>query len=99
MKKWHLFLLVSLLLVGCGQDPLAGAQKSRLTSQSSSSTALASCRSNSGVVCGQPPMPTCPEGMMCAQVMPQPQNYDNECVMQQAGARLLNLGSCAPSTP
>ena len=40
-------------------------------------------------VCGQPPMPKCQDGMMCAQVMPAPQTYGNSCMMKAAGATLL----------
>ncbi|PIP94130.1 MAG: hypothetical protein COW00_08030 [Bdellovibrio sp. CG12_big_fil_rev_8_21_14_0_65_39_13] len=90
MKKLTL-LLIALFIFSCGQDPLK-ASKSRMTSQSSSSPL--SCRANSGVVCGQPPMPICAEGMMCAQVMPNPLNYDNECLLFQSGARLLYDGAC-----
>ena len=40
-------------------------------------------------VCGQPPMPPCPAGMACPQVMPQPVSYGNDCMRRAAGAELL----------
>jgi len=91
MKNKRFLILAVLFICSCGQDPLK-ASKSRLTTQSSSSPI--SCRSNSGVVCGQPPMPICTEGMMCAQMMPKPLSYDNECLLLQAGARYLYDGAC-----
>lgn len=45
-------------------------------------------------VCGQPPMPKCPEGMMCPQVMPQPKTYDNECYAALDGAEILQYDEC-----
>lgn len=45
-------------------------------------------------VCGQPPMPECPEGHVCPQVMPQPKTYSNECMMKNAGAELISRGEC-----
>jgi hypothetical protein len=52
------------------------------------------CNINSGTVCGQPPMPQCAEGMMCAQVFPAPRYYNNECELGQSGAQLLPMTSC-----
>lgn len=52
------------------------------------------CNSDSGYVCGQPPMPECQEGMACTTVMPAPKTYNNECVMMQARASLVHLGLC-----
>jgi hypothetical protein len=45
-------------------------------------------------VCGQPPMPECPPGMACPQVMPPPQTYSNDCFMELAGAEFLYEGEC-----
>ncbi len=45
-------------------------------------------------VCAQPPMPECPEGMMCAQVMPPVKTYVNECEMKKDGATLVSAGEC-----
>lgn len=50
-------------------------------------------------VCGQPPMPTCPAGMMCPQVMPQPQTYGNDCTRKAAKAELLYTGECQSMNP
>jgi len=52
------------------------------------------CNSQSGDVCAQPPMPVCPEGMACAQVMPMPKIYPNECEMQKAKANFIKNGQC-----
>lgn len=48
-------------------------------------------------VCGQPPMPKCPEGMACAQVMPELKTYSNECEMEAEGATLVSRGECSSS--
>lgn len=45
-------------------------------------------------VCGQPPMPDCPEGFACPTVMPQPVTYGNLCEMEREGATPLNEGAC-----
>lgn len=45
-------------------------------------------------VCGQPPMPTCPDGYACAQVMPAPTTYGNDCMRKAAGAEFLYQGEC-----
>lgn len=50
-------------------------------------------------VCAQPPMPECPEGMMCAQVMPEPKTYANKCVMENEGAEFLYEGGCKIEEP
>jgi hypothetical protein len=52
------------------------------------------CNSDSGHVCGQPPMPECSAGQACATVMPAPRTYANECVMMQARASLVHVGLC-----
>lgn len=52
------------------------------------------CTMESAPVCGQPPMPTCPPGMGCAQVMPQPRTYSNRCMMNRASASFLYEGQC-----
>lgn len=49
-------------------------------------------------VCGQPPMPPCPEGFGCIDVMPQPRTYSNECEMERDGATLIHEGECADTT-
>lgn len=53
-----------------------------------------SCNSNSGYLCGQPPMPICPDGQVCAQVMPALKSYADECELVRANARYLYLGIC-----
>lgn len=55
------------------------------------------CTMEYAPVCGQPPMPPCPEGMACAQVMPAPVTYGNACAMEAAWAELLYTGECAPT--
>ncbi len=45
-------------------------------------------------------MPACPNGMMCAQVMPAPQTYGNSCMMKAAWATFAFSGECdAPALP
>ncbi len=50
-------------------------------------------------VCGQPPMPTCPAGMACIEVMPAPKTYGNSCMMQADRATFIRSGECEASTP
>jgi len=45
-------------------------------------------------VCGQPPMPTCPEGALCKIVPPEPTTYGNKCVLESEGAEFLYEGEC-----
>jgi hypothetical protein len=45
-------------------------------------------------VCGQPPMPECPEGMLCTQVMPAPVLYASECEMKRANATFISHDIC-----
>ncbi len=52
------------------------------------------CTMEYAPVCGQPPMPACPDGMACAQVMPQPQTYGNDCMRRAADAEFLYTGEC-----
>lgn len=52
------------------------------------------CTKEYAPVCGQPPMPKCAEGMMCAQVMPALQTYANRCVMENADAEWVREGIC-----
>ena len=52
------------------------------------------CNKDSGTMCATPPMPICAPGMMCAQVMPAPKTYSNECEMIKAKAVNLKKGSC-----
>jgi len=52
------------------------------------------CTDEYAPVCGQPTMPTCPEGLACAQVMPDQQTYSNKCHLKSAGATFLYEGQC-----
>ncbi|MEF2175043.1 MAG: hypothetical protein V3575_01120, partial [Candidatus Absconditabacteria bacterium] len=52
------------------------------------------CSTNYDPVCAQPPMPVCPKGMMCAQVMPSPKTYSNSCLANIDKAKLLYYGEC-----
>ncbi len=52
------------------------------------------CNPSSGFICGQPPMPECPEGQACAQMMPAPKTYANECIMINESARFIKIGTC-----
>lgn len=52
------------------------------------------CTSQYAPVCGQLPY-SCPTGMACAQVMPQPKTYPNSCEMKKAGATFLYNGVCS----
>lgn len=60
---------------------------------------MAVCTMEYAPVCGQPPMPPCPDGMMCAQVMPQPQTYGNDCMRRADGAQFLYTGECTDPNP
>lgn len=55
---------------------------------------LEDCIQECAPVCGQPPMPECPEGLSCVQVMPAQQTYSNKCIMEQDGARFIHDGRC-----
>lgn len=46
-------------------------------------------------VCGQPPVPTCPEGQSCVTVLPSAQTYADDAAREQAGAALVHAGPCA----
>ncbi len=49
---------------------------------------------NNEEVCGQPPMPECPEGMYCIQVMPAMKTYKNVCALKSDSATLVKEGRC-----
>lgn len=53
------------------------------------------CNQASGLVCGQPPMPTCPSNMACATVMPAPVVYSNHCELISAGATMIEMSNCS----
>jgi heat shock protein HslJ len=45
-------------------------------------------------VCGRPPEPVCPEGLICDIAIPQPMTYGNKCMMQAAWAEYIKDGAC-----
>lgn len=47
-----------------------------------------------GPVCGQPPMPPCPPGLACIQMMPAPKTYSSHSEMKQAKAEFISDGPC-----
>jgi len=53
-----------------------------------------SCPEYYSPVCAQPPMPECPEGMMCIQMMPPPKTYSNECFAWLDKAEILYEWIC-----
>ena len=80
--KFLAFLFVTIILFSCQAEKRTSREKK------------SSCRENSGPVCGRPPMPPCPEGQMCAQVMPKPQMYPNQCELEKAKATPLPRKAC-----
>lgn len=59
---------------------------------------LKECSKVKEYICGQPPMPVCPVGMSCAQVMPVPTTYGSECALELDKATLLYKGQCKGTT-
>ena len=55
------------------------------------------CTKEYNPVCAQPPMPVCPEWMMCIQVMPQPKTYWNKCMALNENAKIISEWSCDSS--
>lgn len=49
-------------------------------------------------VCAQPQMPACPEGMMCAQLMPAPKTYGNKCSAEAENAEIISEWACNDPT-
>ncbi len=50
-------------------------------------------------VCAQPPMPTCPVGLSCVQVMPQLKTYTSYAEMTRDRAQFMYVGGCLDTTP
>lgn len=48
----------------------------------------------SGAVCGQPPMPECPDGLVCTTVMPAVKSYDSMAQLKGEGGYFLYYGVC-----
>jgi len=63
-----------------------------------SAETLKECSRVKEFMCGQPPMPVCPVGMSCAQVMPAPTTYGSECALELDKATLLYKGQCKGTT-
>ena len=56
------------------------------------------CTMEYAPVCGQPPMPVCPPGMACIEMMPAPATYGNDCMRRVADAEFLYTGACEDQT-
>ncbi len=78
------------MLFSCGNQ--INSQESQKTQVKAS--LQADCPEDYSPVCGQPPMPPCPAGMACAQVMPPVKTYSNRCEMENSGATFMNEGEC-----
>lgn len=63
-----------------------------------SAAETAVCTREYAPVCAQPPMPQCPAGMACIEMMPVPTTYSNSCMMRAAGASLIHEGACESLT-
>jgi hypothetical protein len=85
-------------LIFWGHNTSAFAKEPKSQTQYSQSKSSSKDCKDSGPVCALPPMPPCPQGLSCAQVMPPAQTYDNECEMEKAGAHFLHAGPC-PENP
>jgi len=79
-----ILLLATMILAACSQDK---------------GDNVTFCPAIYDPVCGQPPMPECPPGMACPQVMPDPETYNNDCEMTKAGATLIYEGECDVNLP
>ena len=95
MKSVKLISLTSIIffLCSCGMEN-QGRVTPKLREQAVAYNPLADCDPNSGPVCGQPPMPPCPQGMGCSQVMPPIQTYASMCELIQADAAYIKYGDC-----
>ncbi len=52
------------------------------------------CTAQYAPVCGQPPMPVCPQGYGCPMVMPLSKTYSNRCQMNAEKATFVHEGAC-----
>lgn len=53
-----------------------------------------SCPKTGPAVCAHPPMPPCPAGKVCIQVMPKARWFANECEVKNAGAFIAKESAC-----
>lgn len=99
MKMLSFIILVS-VFTSCGQVDRDLVNESRRISEAASSSDQVQsgieilCPAVYQPVCGQPPMPLCPEGYSCIQMMPQPRTYSNQCELSRAGASFISDGVC-----
>ncbi len=52
------------------------------------------CTMEYAPVCWQPPMPTCPKGVVCRLQVPNPKTYSNKCMLEWAWAKFLYKWEC-----
>ena len=90
MKILNIIVLL-LLFTSCGLDPMQPRTREKKTK---SISAINNCNQNSGQVCGQPPMPKCPEGQFCTQQMPDAILFNNECELISSGASIVEMSVC-----
>lgn len=95
MKLRILSLFLVFSLFSCGQD--INSRRSTSEGSTANDYQVLDCQETSGQVCGQPAMPVCPVGLVCAQVMPNPKSYANDCEMKIDKAQFIQNGPC-PST-
>lgn len=75
-------------------DSSGNTAQTSATVQVRSGSGGTACTLEYDPVCGQPPVPRCPQGAMCPMYYPAPTTYGNMCLMQKAGATLLYRGTC-----
>lgn len=104
MLKFFFLVFATLGVASCGQvdrnleNEAARIEESAQTQQPKKESGLQIyCPAVYRPVCGQPPMPVCPEGHSCIQVMPEVRTYSNSCELSREGAELLYEGECQKS--